>query len=65
MFDEFGCLGLVDLASRMLNMVLFMSNFTISFVNYSMLVGKYHTHVYWSHCHMIFVLIYLCNILFL
>ena len=29
MFDEFGCLGLVDLASRMLNTVAFMFNFTI------------------------------------
>ena len=29
MFDEFGCLGLLDLASRMLNMVAFIFNFTI------------------------------------
>ena len=29
MFDEFRCLDLVDLASRTLNMVAFMFNFTI------------------------------------
>ena len=29
MFDEFRCLGLVNLASRMLNKVAFMFNFTI------------------------------------
>ena len=29
MFVEFGCLGLVDLVSRLLNMVTFMFHFTI------------------------------------
>ena len=33
MFTKFGCIGLVDLVSRMLNMVSFMFHFTIRVYN--------------------------------
>ena len=59
MFDKFGCLGLIDLVwARLLYLALSCFSSLLEFIIYFMLFGLSHTHVYWSHCHMILFLWY-------